>query len=100
MARPPGEFRNALLGAAQQLRVERDHFNAHDLARVSQVQVGVAMRTAENMARAGVFVVVGQEKRADQCGWINLYELPEAEAPAPEPAIQLAAVMANWVNFE
>lgn len=105
MARPPGEFRTALFGAAQQLREERGHFNAYQLAGASQVQAAVAVRTAENMARAGVLVIVGKEKRADQRGWVNLYELPEPEevetAPSePQAAEPLAAVMASWLTFE
>jgi hypothetical protein len=106
MARPPGAFRTALFGAAQQLREERGHFNAYDLACASQVQATAAARTAENMARAGVFVIVGKEKRADQRGWVNLYELPDPEEAAeppdhPEPTTEpLAAVMASWLDFE
>lgn len=104
MARPVGEFRMAIRGAAELLREERGHFNFYHLAQASQVQLDVARRTAENMARAGELVRVGKEKRADECGWINLYELAEpvvvAVPPADEPARELAAVQASWATFE
>jgi len=101
--RPPGDVRQALLGAVKALAIGGAAVNFRQAAAHAQVGAAVAQRTLENMARAGVVAKVGHAKPAGSAHWHALYApvQPDDDTPQPWGGIELlAAVMQRFPHAD
>jgi hypothetical protein len=82
MARPQGEIRQALAGAAERLVIERglvvdgtavDGVTWRDMAAAAQVGWDVARITVKDMARAGDLARIGKTKPAGSDRWMTVF---------------------------
>jgi hypothetical protein len=82
MARPQGEIRQALAGAAERLVMERglvvdgtavDGVTWRDMAAAAQVGWDVARETVKNMANAGELARIGRTKPAGSDRWMTVF---------------------------